>query len=478
MTEIIGRVGWRTFAPTQNAFTMTIDTTKAGSASDTFILPCGTGGVYNAVIDWGDSTTSTITAFNDTDLTHVYSVGGVYTIKISGSLPQIIFNNGGDRLKVLSIDKWGNNQWLRLLNSFRGCSNLVINAIDIPNTSLVTSLISAFQNCTSLTSFSMAGWDLSSCTYLGGGFQGSFNGCTSLIDFDFTGTVLNTTSNVSMREMFWNCTSLTTVTGFNTLNTSKVTSLYYAFRSCTSLTSLDMSGIDLSNCSDFLGMFYTCSSLTSVDLTGITFRTLGINVSSMFNDTTLLTTIEGIENISVPLTNIIATFKTCGITGDLDLTGWDVSQVTSLSQTFQGSSFTSIDISGWNLSNCTTWGAKYAGAFSGGDAAYINVTDVTIRTAGTVTMYETFSLLGTCDIIGLDTWDISQVNQITDFMNGTKITTVEYDKLLIAWNSQDAVNSLAVKFGTSQYTLGSAAATARASLISTDLWTITDGGGI
>jgi len=62
-------------------FIMTIDTTKAGSASNTFILPCINGGVYDAVIDWGDGSTSNITTYNDVDLTHVYSVSGVYQLK-------------------------------------------------------------------------------------------------------------------------------------------------------------------------------------------------------------------------------------------------------------------------------------------------------------------------------------------------------------------------------------------------------------
>jgi len=82
------------------------------------------------------------------------------------------------------------------------------------------------------------------------------------------------------------------------------------------------------------------------------------------------------------------------------------------------------------------------------------------------------------DIIGLDTWNIEYVNNFTGFMSSTQMTTVEYDKLLISWDSQDAVNNLAVNFGTSKYTLGSSAETARAGLIANDLWTITDGGGI
>jgi len=38
----------------EKPFKMTIDTTKAGSASDTFVLPLVNGAAYNFVVDWGD----------------------------------------------------------------------------------------------------------------------------------------------------------------------------------------------------------------------------------------------------------------------------------------------------------------------------------------------------------------------------------------------------------------------------------------
>jgi hypothetical protein len=103
---------------------MTIDTTKAGSANDTFVLPCYNTGVYDAKINWGDGTTSTITSWNDADLTHVYSASGVYTIRIYGSLPTIYFNRSGDKLKVTNILKWGDVVFSSCSQMFSGCSNL------------------------------------------------------------------------------------------------------------------------------------------------------------------------------------------------------------------------------------------------------------------------------------------------------------------------------------------------------------------
>jgi len=351
-------------------FLMTIDTTKSGSASNTFILPALNTGTYDAVIDWGDGNTSNITDYNDSDLTHVYSVGGTYQIAIIGSFPNIYFNNGGDKLKVLSIDNWGLLPFTSFELSFRGCTNLDILATDLPDFSVITKMGGAFYGCTSLNNFPFANADFSNVTtWVQSGFP-AFYGCTSLNNLDFNGMLMNTTTSYDLFGLFYNCNSLTTITGFNTLDLSKCTSLSDVFRG-TSLTSINLSGLDLSSCTSLLRVFFSVSSLSSLDVTGIT-----LNSTSNIN------------------------------------------------------------------------------------------------------MTQTFSGLGVCDIVGLDTWNIEKVTTFNSFMSSSTITTTEYDKLLIAWDSQNPVDGLSVNFGTSQYTLGSASATARASLISTDLWTITDGGGI
>jgi hypothetical protein len=79
----------------------------------------------------------------------------------------------------------------------------------------------------------------------------------------------------------------------------------------------------------------------------------------------------------------------------------------------------------------------------------------------------------------ISNWDINQITDFANFMilsNG--FSTANYDALLVGWESQAPLTGKSINFGNSKYTLASAAATARASLISTYGWTITDGGGI
>jgi surface protein len=333
------RVGIKDGSQEKKKFIFTIDTTQPGStASDTFKLPAGfiTGGVYNATIEWGDGTTSLITSTGDSDLTHVYSTPGIYTVKILGSFPYIRFNSGGDRLKMMSINQWGTNKWLSMQYAYSKCSNLEVYATDKPDLSLCTNMSAAFFQCSSLTSI-----DLSNCI-----------------------------------------TSTTTVIGG-------------LFAYCTSLTTVNLSGNDVSSVTTFGGMFTSCNSLTTIDLTG-------------FNVSSVCTSLPG--------------FTSC-------------------------SSLTSLDVSGWD----TTGVSVYGGIFQG---------------------------MGYCDIVGIDTWNVENVTNFGNFMYGSSISTIEYDKILVAWNNQNLPIGKSIYFGTSKYTIGSTAQTARQNIINTKSWTITDGGGI
>jgi hypothetical protein len=106
-------------------FISTWDTTKAGSANTTIVIPTIATGTYDCVVDWGDGTTSTITTYNDPAWTHVYGASGVYNVSITGTFRGIRFNNGGDCLKLMVISQWG---ILRLgtteANYFFGCTIL------------------------------------------------------------------------------------------------------------------------------------------------------------------------------------------------------------------------------------------------------------------------------------------------------------------------------------------------------------------
>ena len=252
---------------------------------ETITIPCQNIGTFNAVVDWGDtSPPETITTYNG--FSHIYDDIGEHTISITGTFPNIYFNNVGDKLKIKRVTNLGTVGWTRLTSAFYGCTNL--------------------------TEFTAGSTD-----------------------------------------------------------TSSVTNMVQMFRVCSGLTSLDVSSFDTSSVTNMAGMFHTCTGLTNIDVSSFVTTTVS-DMSYMFYNTGALTSMVGVE--------------------DWDITG----------------------------------------------------------------------LNGTGDL--------------TSFLFGGKMTTAQYDNLLINWRAQDPFNGMTPSFGASTYTGGGAAATARAELIAIDGWSISDGG--
>jgi surface protein len=255
------------------ALTLFVDTTQPGSANNTFILPCENTGTYNATIDWGDSSSNIITTYNDANLTHVYSTPGTYTIKITGSLPYIKFNNSGDKLKLIDITQWGTWQPQSLQKTFMGCSNLTGSFTDNLDLSSITdpSLLYCFFNCSS--------------------FNGNISSWT-------------TTPFTAMNYMFYGCSLFNQNIGG--WNVSNVTNFFGMFFGC-SLFNQDISGWSTSNATAFQLMFYGCSS---------------------FNQN-----IGGWSTSNV--TNMQQTFFGCS-SFNQDISGWNYTNVTSMLQFLNG----------------------------------------------------------------------------------------------------------------------------------------------
>lgn len=92
-------------------------------------------------------------------------------------------------------------------------------------------------------------------------------------------------------------------------------------------------------------------------------------------------------------------------------------------------------------------------------------------------MFNGMSSSSQATITGIEDFDITGMNrnQMTNLMSGTSISTAVYDELLVNWEGQTGYDKQNPNFGSSTYTAGSAAATARAALV-TAAWSITDGG--
>lgn len=210
-------------------FKITVDTTKTGSAADTFVLPVGAKGAGSFYVDWGDG--SAVETFTTTgNKSHTYAAQGSYQIKVIGSLSQISFANTGDKAKLISIDNWGNLKWSSFWTAFFGCSNMVANYIDCPNLSANIDLGNMFRECL------------------------KFNGTVSYFD---------TSNTWRLERMFLGCVLFNkSVSNFNT---AKVKSFDSVFNGCTAFKQ-SLASFSLVSATNISNMLNGCD----INLTGTT----------------------------------------------------------------------------------------------------------------------------------------------------------------------------------------------------------------
>ena len=141
--------------------------------------------------------------------------------------------------------------------------------------------------------------------------------CSNSTATSFEGAIqYNDTSNVTdMSNMFYTCSSLTTIP---LLDTSNVTDMSSMFRSCSSLTSIPQ--LDTSNVTNMSSMFNDCSILTSIpqlDTSNL------ISMYKMFFYCTSLTSIPQLDTSNV--TNMDSMFSYCSRLEEIHMINMKVS---------------------------------------------------------------------------------------------------------------------------------------------------------
>jgi hypothetical protein len=189
-------------------FVFTIDTNNisAGSSTSTqFKLPLNNSTGLNIVVDWGDTTTSTITSHLAAAVTHSYAIAGTYTISITGTLQSFMFQNAGDKLKILEVQSWGVLHIAPTSNQvFHTCTNLTCIATDAPKITN-TNFYFMFFNCVNFNG-AIGNWDVSVVKF----FTFTFANTTA---FNQPLNNWDTSSALGMSNMFRSTTA--TPTGFN-----------------------------------------------------------------------------------------------------------------------------------------------------------------------------------------------------------------------------------------------------------------------
>ena len=162
---------------------------------------------------------------------------------------------------------------------------------------------------------------------VGGGMKAFFDaggkcGYSTATSFDGAINFGDTGDVADMNNMFYYCSSLTSVPLFDT---SKVISMSYMFYYCSKLTSVP--SFDTSKVTSMSSMFYSCSNLTSVpsfDTSKVT------SMSDMFSGCSKLTSVPSFDTSKV--TNMSYMFYSCS--NLTSVPSFDTSKVTNMSSMF------------------------------------------------------------------------------------------------------------------------------------------------
>ncbi len=303
-------------------FITTWKTDNPGSSCNTCIsIETGlTGASYE--VDWDNDGVYDEVAGDI--VTHDYGTAGTYIIRIRGDMKG--FWDAGDQQKLLAINQWGDIQWERLENAFRGCSNLRVLADDAPNLSslsLFPRLTDMFRNCISLND-PMENWDLTGVQET----ETMFSGCTA---FNQDLSSWNVSSIRNMASMFSSCTNFNQ--DLSSWDVSNVTDMSSMFNS--SGYNQDLNTWNVSNVTDMSGMFGNTTSfnqdLSNWDVSNV------IDMSVMFNGS---------------------------IVFNRDLSGWDVSNVTNMRGMFSSTQVFNGSLNNWDVSNVMDFRSMFNGAQS------------------------------------------------------------------------------------------------------------------
>lgn len=446
------------------------------SDSTSIMIPTHSNSSYDYDVDWDND--GVFDEFGITgSITHDFGVVGIYTIRIRGNYKQIYFNHEGDKEKIIDVVQWGTTQWNNLYNTFKGCKNLNISAKDAPDLSNVNSFSGFFEGCTSFNSSiehwdvghvdnfyrafanceifnqPLNNWDMSKATSL----ERMFNGCTNfnqpLDQWDV--------SNVkSFGGLFVNCQNFNQPIG--AWNVSAATWMKLMFRGASSFNQ-DIGGWDVSNVTSMVAMFHIASSFNqdigNWDVSKVK------DMDSMFKNASQFN--QDIGNWNVGNVTKMNWMFASAANFNQDIGAWDVSNVTNMNWMFFYANSFNQDISDWDVENVTSM----ANMFKGPNHQFnqdIGTWDVSSVTS----MNSMFEANPNFDQ-DIGKWNVSNVETMERMFNLTKLSTENYDSLLIGWNQLSLQDSVNFHAGSSIYCAGYAA---HANILMSKGWEIQDGG--
>ncbi len=349
------------YFPVGDEFITTWQTDNYGSSCASCITLPTTGGGYDYDVDWNND--GVYDAFGLTgSITHDFGGPGIYKIRIRGDFPRIYYNNEGDKEKLISVDQWGDIQWTSMESAFYGCSNLIMNANDIPDLIGVDNMSFMFANVYNFNS-NIDTWDVGNVTNMSSMFYNAYNFNQPLGNWD----VGNVTD---MSYMFYNADFNQDIGNWDVGN---VTNMSYLFKYSYNFNQ-PLGNWDVGNVTNMSGMFSGAynfnQNIGNWDVGNV------INMSGMFSgaynfnqnignwDVGNVINMSGMFSGAYDFNHPLENWNTSNVTDmsgmfnwagsfNQDVGNWDVGNVTNMSDMFYGASVFNQPLSNWNTSNVT-----------------------------------------------------------------------------------------------------------------------------
>ncbi len=199
---------------------------------------------------------------------------------------------------------------------------------------------------------------------------------------------------------------MTSIDGLEYLNTSEVTTMKEMFNYCELLQSLSgIENYDVSKVVDMEYLFCGCKSLESLDISRWDMSQV-TNALSMFNYCSKLTSITGIEEMDVENLQVASYMFAGTPLKNLDLSGWNRANLANISGMFDScKSLETLNLDGWKTDHLTTMNSAFIGC-----SVLKNIIGIeNFNTENVTTMSYLFSGCSTLESLDLSKWKTSNV---------------------------------------------------------------------
>ena len=301
---------------------------------------------YN--VDWGDS--SSETNVTDTSKTHTYTTAGTYEVRIKSSSTSFSLNMSSsatsNRVQLTKFKNWGNVALQSVRGMFTNSTAMVYEATDYPNLTALSSVSSSsyksanqmFRGCFAITQLDVSNWQ----------------------------NVDELTYSTSWQYFAYDCKNMQTFNASNLVCAASCTSfVYFAAQvgknvGC-NITMDDCSFTGVTDMSNFFTsakantIFSTKNWILKNASGGTNTVNLFYNVDSNAGTGDIDLDLSGWTNTSC-VNSFSNTFRGCDAFGEINMSNWDTSNVTTLSYMFYGNNqVTKIEgLEDWNSSSVTT----------------------------------------------------------------------------------------------------------------------------